>query len=201
MTLINVVLLLVLTGIVLYFRTTIYGYNQMARVARIILNQSEPLPYSTNMTRLKEEFLKRQYQVHADNEYYKILYFNKVDNTLKIKKFKKLFLVLLIHDRKLDFFDQNLHDDIKKLEDSFSKKEFPNKYIIMAFKTYEDIKPNQMKSIGEVVSYTTGRQSYNQINVGFNQYDHKAYFLYSDKYAPNSYYKEGVDIIKSILKI
>ncbi len=200
-TLIALVLTLGLTIALVYFRSVLYGYNQMVKIARIVLTQGEPLPQQTNLDKVRAYFVRHQYKVHADNEDYSILYINEVDKSLKITKIKKLKLALLIKKSKLDFFDQHLHDDIKKLEDSFSKKEFPNKYIILAFKEFNFVKDTQLKSIGEIVSYSMGKQSYNQINVGLNKFDQRAYFLYSDRFYPNAYFKEGVETIKDVIKL
>jgi hypothetical protein len=118
---------------------------------------------------------------------------------IKVRSIYKLNIVILIKKSNLDFYDEKISEEINKLETSFSKKENPHKYVIVAFKTINNINDNILKELAEIVSYDMQRHYYTQINVGLAQDDKKAYFLYSEKYYPNVYYKEGVNLIKKLI--
>jgi hypothetical protein len=99
----------------------------------------------------------------------------------------------------IDYYDQSLHNEISKLESTFVKREFPQKYMIIAFKEFDAINDQVIHDIGEIVSYRTNRHSYTQINVGLDKDSEKAYFLYSDIYYPTYYYKDTVDLIFELI--
>lgn len=200
MTLINIILVVVLMIVSITYKNVLFGYNNMAKIARVVLTQAKPIPYKRNLMEFPSALLKEGFQMHAKTYDYDIYYKIDVDHSLKVKSIKMMYLVLILKDSALDYYDKNLHDDIEKLESTFTKKTLPSKFIITAFKSYESIDSNITKDLSEVVSYQNKKHSYSQINVGLNQDDHKAYFLYSESYNPTQYYKKGVDFIKHIIK-
>ncbi len=200
MTLINVILAVVLMIISVSYKNILFGYNNMAKIAKVILSQAKPITYRKNIIENPEIVLNKGFKVHANNKLYSILYKIDSDNALKVKRIKILSLVLILKSDKLDFYDKNLHDDIGKLEKSFTRKEFPSKYVITAFKSFDKMDDKSLKEIGEVVTYKDRRQSYTQVNVGLSKEDNKAYFLYSETSYPSIYYKIAVDFIKDIIK-
>jgi hypothetical protein len=200
MTLINIILVIVLMIVSITYKNVLFGYNNMAKIARVVLTQAKPIPYKRNLMEFPSTLLKQGFQMHAKTYAYDIYYKIDIDQSLKVKSIKMMYLVLLLKDSTLDFYDKNLHDDIEKLESTFTRKTMPSKYIITAFKSYESIEKKDFTELSEVVSYQNKKHSYSQINVGLNQDDHKAYFLYSDSYNPTQYYKKGVDFIKKIIK-
>ncbi|MFA6801373.1 MAG: hypothetical protein WCR19_04640 [Acholeplasmataceae bacterium] len=199
MTLINIIIVIALMVISLFFRNILFGYNNMARIAKVVLSQGNPIKFTYNIVENPDVLLNDGFSIHANNSSYSIYYKIVVDNSLKIKNIRLLYLVLILKKPQLDFYNKNLHEDIQKLESTFQKKSRPTKYIITAFKEVHNISDTTIKEIGEVVSYSQKRQSFNQINVGLYNEDHKAYFLYSEKYNPSYYYKLGIDFIKKII--
>lgn len=199
MTLINLILLVVLLVVALSYRSVLLGYKYLAGIARVIINQSQPLPFKRNIVKEFGVLLTDDFKVFTNNDNYQIMY-KRVEDGKKIFKNKILYIVLLLKVEKLDFFDKYLHEDINKLEETFSKKERSNKQIVLAFKNFENVKEDNLKEIGEVVSYGAGRQFFTQINVGLNKKDSKAYFLYSDVYNPSASYRLGTEYIKRLIK-
>jgi len=193
------ILMVFFIAILLYFRQLLYSYNNLARIAKVILNQDKPLRYKKNPIIHKDYFIKNNFDTFTNNENYIIYYKNEPNRVLKFKKINIITLILILKKNDLDFYDKTLHEDINKLEATFSKKEFPNKYVIAAFKEFNGINKEDLKSISEVVSYSRLKQTYVQINVGLNKADKLAYLLYSNSYYPSGYYKEAVDLIKDIL--
>jgi hypothetical protein len=199
MTLINIILVVILMVISVSFRNVLFGYNTMARIAKVVLNQQGPIAYHSDIINQPELFLNKGFAVHANNNAYAIYYKVDEDRTLKVKNIKLLYLVLILKHPHMDFYDKNMHDDIAKLEETFTRKTYPSKYIITAFKEVHDMNEKTIKEIGEVVSYNQKRRSFNQINVGLYKEEKKAYFLYSNQYHPSNYYKLGVEFIKDIV--
>lgn len=194
------ILMIFALAIALYFRSVLYGYNNMVRIGRLVQNQSKPLPFEKDVTAHPEIFYQKDFKLHSNTNDYTVLYKHVVDNSIKIKKFNKLYIVLLIKNPRLDFYNKLMHEDIEKLENTFTKKMFPNKYIITAYKTVNEVDKQLISEIGEVVCYNNNRQHYVQINVGLSKKDNLAYFLYSDTFKPNLFYDEAVQSIKSVIK-
>lgn len=199
MTLINIILIFTLTLISLIFRSTLYSYNNMVRIARVVLNQANPVNYSKNIIQNTNPLTQMGYTLYTKNDTYSLYYLHSMDERIKVKKIWQLSIVLLLKKQSTDFYDQNLHNEITKLESTFQKREFPLKYMIIAFKEFDTINDQAVHDIGEIVSYRTNRHSYTQINVGLATDSKKAYFLYSDKYYPTYYYKDTVDLIFELI--
>lgn len=199
MTLINMVLVFALALISIAYRSTLYSYNNMARIARVTLKQSKPVAFGLNLVKQPNMLLSKGYTLYTSNDSYSVYYKHAVDDSIKIKKIYRLYIILLLKKETLDFYDKKLHDEIAKLEVSFPKKESPNKYIITAFKEFETMNEKSYHDIGEVVSYTANKNTYAQVNVGLNKNDHRAYFLYSNDYSPTLYYQLAIDLIFELI--
>ncbi|HHT38894.1 MAG: hypothetical protein RBS76_01925 [Acholeplasmatales bacterium] len=199
MTMINLILMVVLLVISLLFRTVLLGYKYMAGIARVVLKQGKPINFYNNLDSIEYKLIQKGYQKYANNENYQILYYQ--ENIVKKKVFrtKRLYVVILIKDQTIDFYDKNLHDEITALQELFPKKERANQYLFNAFKSFNNIYQEDIKALSEVVSYGAGKQFFTQINIGLNKSDKKAYFLYSDDYYPSTSYKDCVELIKTII--
>lgn len=200
LTLYYLVLFTVLLLISLYFKKLLTSYNNLVKLAKVIKTQAQPLNYKDSVVENVKYFYNQGYQSFISTQDFTLLYKHVVDKSLKVKKIKKLYVVVLIKNKGYDFYHKNIHDEINKLEDSFKRKDFPSKYIITAYKEVDHMTDGYIKEIGEVVSYSVYKQTYVQINVGLAKDEKKAYFLYSNSYYPNSYYKEAVDSIKNSIK-
>ncbi|VEU83172.1 hypothetical protein [Acholeplasma hippikon] len=200
LTLYYLILFLGFLVVVLYFKKLLASYNNLAKIAKVIQVQAGPIPFRTNVIENPKSFYDAGYQVHSNNQDYTILYKLLVEKNIKYGKHKRLYIALLIKNKGFDFYNKNMHDDINRLENKFKRKEFPNKYMITAFKAFDTMTEEHIKAIGEVVCYSVSKQSYVQINVGLALDEKLAYFLYSDSYDPNRYYKEAVEIIKNSVK-
>ncbi len=194
MSLINIILVFIFALVTLAFRSTLLGYNNLVRIAMVVRKQSDPIHFTKNIVR-EPAPLNKEYTLYTATSNYRLYYNHYQDKTPNVRKRYHLKIVIIITTSTLDFFDKRLHDDIAKLQTIFSKKEIPNKYAIVAFKEYQDMTEDDLKAIGEVVSYTISRQTFTQINVGLCLSDHLAYFLYSKQYVPNRNYQEAVDLI------
>jgi len=199
MTLINMVLIFTLTLISLLFRSTLYSYNNMVRIARVVLNQAKPVNYSKNIIQNPNPLTQMGYALYTNNDLYSLYYLHSIDERIKVKRIWQLSIILILKKQSTDYYDQSLHNEISKLESTFSKREFPQKYMIIAFKEFDAIDNQAIHDIGEIVSYRTNRHSYTQINVGLDKDSNKAYFLYSDTYYPTYYYKDTVDLIFELI--
>jgi hypothetical protein len=139
------------------------------------------------------------YALYTNNDLYSLYYLHSIDERIKVKRIWQLSIILILKKQSIDYYDQSLHNEISKLESTFVKREFPQKYMIIAFKEFDAINDQVIHDIGEIVSYRTNRHSYTQINVGLDKDSEKAYFLYSDIYYPTYYYKDTVDLIFELI--
>ncbi len=194
MTLVNMIIAVAFALILLSFRRTLYSYNNLVRIAKVVQKQSKPIPFTKNIVK-NQSALKKDFTLFTATDAYRIYYHHYRDKSINIRKTYHVKVVIVIHDASLDFYDKGLHDDIIKLQGIFGKKEVPNKYAILAFKTYDAIDDEKLKAIGEVVSYRVQRQMFTQINIGLCTDEKLAYFLYSKHYYPNRNYMEAVDLI------
>jgi hypothetical protein len=199
MTLVNIILVSGLIATSLVFRGTLYGYNNMVRIARIILNQAKPVSYTQNPVKDIKIVSNKGFKRFIETDKFSIYYTHTQDDIIKIKKIWRLTIIILINDQKLDFYDKAIHDEIAKLEVSFTKKELPSKYVILGFKEFDQIDEKAIKDVGEIVSYTNQRHTYTQVNVGLSLKELKAYFLYSDTYYPTRYYQIAIDLIFQLI--
>ena len=165
----------------------------------VVLNQAKPVYYSKNIVKYPSILLEKGYSLYTTNDTYSLYYLHSIDERIKVKHIWQISIILIIKKQMTDYYDQSLHNEISKLETTFQKKEFPQKYMILAFKEYEIIDDQAIHDIGEIVSYKTNRHAYVQINVGLTLDTKKAYFLYSDTYYPTYYYKDAVDLIFELI--
>ena len=199
MTLINIILVFTLSLISLAFRSTLYSYNNMVRIANLVLKQAKPVNYKQNIIFDQNLIPPKEFAVFTKNDAYVIYYKHVLDETIRIKKIWRLYVIMILKKQTLDYYDKVLHDEIAKLEVSFPKKELPTKYLILGFKEFDKIDEKAIKDLGEVVSYTQSRHTYTQVNVGLARDSQKAYFLYSDIYYPTRYYQIAVDLIFDLI--
>lgn len=199
MNLINVSILIIILIITSFFRSPLLGYSNMAKIAKIVLNQSKPIKYKRNIVEDSTYLLSQGFTIYENTHAYQI--YQRIDElpTLKIRKITILNLVVIIKANSFDYYDKNLHDDIQKLESTFTRKNKPTRYIITAYKSLEGMSQQDIHAIGEVVNYNLKKYAYTQINIGLNKKDHKAYFLYSDQYVPGINYKNAIELIKNTI--
>mgnify|MGYP001074387790 CR=1 FL=1 len=192
--------LVVMIVVLLWFRRTLYSYNNLARIAQTILKQGEAVPYTKNPVK-DDIYLKNAgYVLFSQNNDFKLLYSLDRDESYKSKKVYLLYLIIIIKNSSLDFYDKSIHEEIYKLESGFDKKKKPTRYLISAFKEFDEIDETALRSIGEVVNYKQYRQHFTQINVGLNINEHKAYFLYSKEYNPSRNYSQTIEFIQKIIQ-
>ncbi|MDR2867434.1 MAG: hypothetical protein LBV55_02090 [Acholeplasmatales bacterium] len=196
---INLGLLLIFLIISLVFRKPLFVSNTSARVANLILKQGPPLVYQVNIVDNPQVFSAMGFtkQVHTSD--FVMYYRHSLLRTTAFKKVYKLEVSYILKKTDYDFYHQDIEVEINKIENSFSKGERPTKYIIIGYKNYESFDSVAKKELAEVVSYTLNRQNFSQINVGFVKKEARAYFLYSEKYAPSMYYQEAVEFIKNVI--
>lgn len=196
MNLINVSILILMLIVTALFRSPLLGYSNMAKIAKIVLNQSKPIKFKRNIVDDPNYLISQGFTLYGNTHAYQI--YQRIDElpTLKIRKITILNLAVIIKDNGLDYYDKNLHDDIQKLESTFTRKNKPTRYIITAYKSLNGMSQQDIQAIGEVVNYNLKKYAYTQINVGLNKKDHKAYFLYSDQYVPGINYKNAIEFIK-----
>lgn len=194
-TVINILLLVGLLLFVILYKNIILGYKNMSEVARLNLNQGNPIEMGISFDKIQKKLINNEYVEFSSNHLYDLYY-----QIGKKPKNKELTIVATTVEERLDFYDKNLHDEITKIEDSLSKKNRYYEMIIIVFKKYENVNKENAVQIGEIVNYGFGKKKYVQINVGYSIANNKAYFLYSDLYYPNRTYKKAVEEIKQLIK-
>jgi hypothetical protein len=187
--------------VALVFRKLLFAYNNLAKIAKVIVNQSEPLTYKKSVVDNPNLLASNGFIKFVDTGDFMLYFRNSKNDVVKRRSFKliyKLEIGIIIRNQKFDFYNTLIDNEIKKLEETFTKVNRPTKYIIIGYKNYKSMNEEIQTEIGEIVSYSINRFHFSQINVGYIQDEKKAYFLYSNKYNPSIYFKQGVEFIKKI---
>jgi len=200
MTIINISLIFILLVTSLIYRKYIFAYNNMAKIAKLIIAQDEPVNYVKNIIDNEYKLTNDSFVLYSKTDVFSIYYRNAKLENYQFKKIYQIEIVVLIRKEDYDFYSKAIEAEINKLEASIPKKERPTKYIIIEFKGITKMDDNIKKEISEIVSYKVGKQYYCQINVGLHKINKKAYFLYSNSYYPSVYYKKGIELIQKLIE-
>jgi len=194
----NLGLLVLVLVIALLFRSKIYTYNNLAKIATLVLRQDKPISYIESIVTHPHKLLTQGFIQVANFERFSMYYRHSKNPSAITTKVFKIEICIIVKDSSLDFYDASIEEEIQKLENTFTRKDRPTKYIILGFKNYESVNEKILKELSEVVCYSVARFHYSQINAAFIRTEKKCYFLYSDSYNPSSYYKQGIDFIKHL---
>jgi hypothetical protein len=143
---------------------------------------------------------KHGYQSVVNGNNYAIFY--SIKKSLSKKSFLKtnfIEIVSIIRNPSLDFYATEIENEFKNLWIDLEKKYRLNKQVIIHFKKFDSFDVKVKNDLDRIVSYREGDNYLININCGFFPGEKSLYYLHSDKYYPNIYYKHAVETIKEIV--
>ena len=147
-----------------------------------------------------ESLQKNGYASYLNETDFAIYY--KITKSLSKRTFIKtnvLEIICIVRNNKLDFYANEIEKEFKGLWLKLEKANRLNKQIIIQFKKYDSYTEAIKTDLDRIISYKEGDNYLVNINCGYFTENKNIYYLHSDKYSPNIYYKKAVDTIKEII--
>jgi|GEM_PF-5000179 len=169
-----------------------YEILQAQKASPISVNQGLISDNWINNTKINYDYVS--YKRHED---YQLLY--RFERESERQRPKTILILVIIFNQKINFDNLDLARDISALENSVYKK---NKYrhrLIMQFK--EGLAEGaELNQADKVFYLTQSRVHFVLINCLFDRKSKQLYFLHSNEFSPNQYYKRAVDEIVKLSK-
>jgi len=201
-TLITFFLLIGLLFIVFSFKPKVMYYAMQYRYHLLLANSI--MPYIVN-----EKFNKKWIDsLIADHFVYGYKH-DVVDILFKVSKPVErsafhnnhvLEIITVIKDNSIDFYSDLLNDQYKKIWNEYQAKYRISKQVILQFKKYNSFNEEIKTDLDRVIAFREGTNYLITINCGYFEKEQTVYYLHSDTYYPNLYYKYAVENIKAIVK-
>lgn len=141
------------------------------------------------------------YKLETDQPNFAIYY--KIKKSVVKKSFVQtnlLEVLCIVRDPNLDFYDQAIEAAFKKLWFRFEKDHHLNKQIILQFKKVAALDETTIENLNRIIAYKEGDNYLININCGYCPSTNSVYYLHSDQFHPNLYYKVAVETIEELLK-
>lgn len=202
LSIIGFLLLLILFFVIIYSKSKI-SYFDMQHRYFLLLESSKGLE-KTNCKFDKQwvvDLQKNNFSMYLDKPSFTIFY--KIDKSISKKTFFKthvLEIVTIVKNKMLDLYADEIESEYKKLWLQHEKEYKLNKQVIIQFAMYKSFSESTKTNLDRIISYKEGDNYLVHINCGYFSDSQSIYYLHSDIYFPNVYYKYAVDSIKSITK-
>lgn len=122
------------------------------------------------------------------------------DRKIFLLKRPMLMVFVVIHQPSISYQSKLIVNEINRLEDSLYKnKQRIVNYTVYIAKSGQFLTPKIKDSCDYVTFSKVGVRSVVNINLFYENQSKSSYFLYSETYAPNSYYRLAVDLLKKIV--
>ncbi len=147
------------------------------------------------------ELQRNRFTQYLDKSDYTIYY--NIAKSISKKTFIKthvIEIITIVKNNNLDLFSNDIEKEYKKLWGQFEKKYHLNKQVIIQFIKYKSFNDSVKNNLDRVISYKEGDNYLIHINCGYFTDLKSIYYLHSDTYFPNAYYKYAIEVIKEILK-
>lgn len=201
--LIAMLLLVILLVGMFFFRPRLSYYKENLMFHRLLENKTKPLPLKESpcSSYFLDKLLDNGYIKSFDSQSFSILTKHVRDKKEWILKRPMLFVFVAIYDDKLDFQDPSIIKQINLIEDSYykEKKRIFN-YTVFVAKEGSKMTKKEQESYENVSFSRVGKRSIVTINLFYNTKNKSISFLHSETYAPNSYYRYAVDLLKEYIK-
>ncbi|MDD3171110.1 MAG: hypothetical protein PHO86_02195 [Bacilli bacterium] len=196
-------LLVYLLFMLFFCKTKITFYDMQQRYQELLKKSVGSIKTNCKFDNNWLKFLeKHNYQLFVNNSNVTIYF--KIEKSLSKKTFistSLIEIVTIIKKQELDAYTDQIEDELKKLWAIYEKEYHLNKQIIMQFKKYNNFSEDIKKELDRIISYKEGDNYLININCGYIENEAELYFLHSNEYYPNRYYKYAVDIIKEITNL
>jgi hypothetical protein len=201
LSLLLIVLILALTALFwikprMTYHSESYSYYRLISVQNSPKKLSNFISYVDVITSLKN----KDFLVFFQNEQFIILHRHTYDQNNLATRRPMLELFILIIDKSLHYKSALIDKQINLLEDMyFNKKTKITNYTIIIIKNGNDFSDEIKKECDEVTFSKIRYRSIVTINAFINEKDKTIYFLHSDVYHPNLYYKYATEMIQSLI--
>ncbi|VEU80321.1 hypothetical protein [Haploplasma axanthum] len=176
------------------YYTHLYKYQYLLSVA----NKPNISKKIISLDFLKDFLRKNNYTIHNETKDYLLYY--KVDNSLsKKERHKTLYASLIIKNKNIRFTDDKINNYFGSLEKKLSNSKV--KYIHRIFYKFkiQDNQPLDIEDANNVFFISTKNQHIIILNIVLLENTNTFYYLYSDKYTPNIYYKHATDFLNKLI--
>lgn len=197
-------ILLIITFLMIIYCKSKLSYFDMMHRYQLLLDSSKGLEKtnckfdSTWILDLQRKGLS----LFSDETNFSIYY--KINDSLAKKtlvKTRVIEIVTIIKNNKIDLFANEIEAVYKKLWLKHEKQYHLNKQVIIQFAKYQSFDDSIKTDLNRIISFKDKDNYLIQINCGYFSNSQSVYYLHSDVYAPNAYYKYAVDEIKEILNL
>ncbi|MBN2299661.1 MAG: hypothetical protein JXC31_00570 [Acholeplasmataceae bacterium] len=194
-----VFVLIVILFLTLFYCKSKISYYDMKQRYQLLLQSSKGLEPTTCkfdnnwLLRLKQN----HYAMFLDNPNFTIYY--KIEKSISKKTFIKTHVIqilTIIKNSDLDLFSNQIELEYKSLWMKFEKEYRLNKQVIIQFVKYKSFDDTIKNNLDRIISYKEGDNYMIHINCGYFIDSQSIYYLHSDTYYPNIYYKYAIDNIK-----
>jgi hypothetical protein len=111
-----------------------------------------------------------------------------------------LFVYVIIHQQNIGFQDPSITREINRLEDSlYKEKKHIVNYTVYIAKEGQTMSKKTQEACDYVTYTKVGARSVVNINLFYETKPGSVYFLYSDTYSPNAYYRYAVSVLKELI--
>lgn len=147
------------------------------------------------------KFSANGYRLHVDYELFQIWYrFNKSIARKTFVKMQLIEIVTVIKNKSIDLYDSRIEKEYKKLWQRFEKEQHLNKQIILQFRQVDDLDDKTKDDLNRIISYREGDNYLITVNCGYYPKTNQVYYLHSNKFSPNAYYRYAVSQIEEIIE-
>lgn len=195
-------LLICLFFILFFFKVKISFYDMQQRYQLLLKKSLGIIKTNCRFDNDWLVFLKESnYKQFVENSMFTIFF--KIEKSITKKTFIRtnlIEIITIVKNVNLGFYDDQIESEYKKIWESHEKDHRLNKQIIIQFKKYDGFNDKIKNELDRIISYKEGDNYLININCGYIEGEESLYFLHSDKYYPNTYYKYAVDLIKKITR-
>jgi cell division protein FtsL len=199
-TLISFFLLIGLLVVIFILKPKLMFYAMHYRYHMLLANSNQPQKVKTKFdSEWIDNLLKLKFQYGAKHDYFDVFY--RITKPIERSAFHAnhiLEIITVIKDNNMDFYSDQLNDEYKRLWVEHQAKYRISKQVIMQFKKYDDYHDSIKDDFDRVIAFNEGSNYFISINCGYFQNQRTLYYLHSDLFYPNLYYKYAVDLIKQI---
>ena len=143
---------------------------------------------------------KDEFKLSSSSDLFDVYY--KISPNINKRNYRHNILecLTIIKNEKIDLHHNLIDEEYNKILRQNFKKNKINQQIIYQFKTYPTYNNNIKNELDQVIIFKQKKQCLIKINCGIFLKDKLVYYLHSNSYFPNSYYKYAIDELKALTK-
>lgn len=201
-TLVSILVFMVLLGLIFYIKPRLMYASFKHKYVLLLYLSSKPYKVSETFdSRWINRILESGFKYFHQSDDFDVMFriskgvekniFN-VNNMLEI--------ITIFKNNDIDFYSDDLHHVYKNLWIDHNQKGQINKQVILQIKKYDGISGDIVEKLNEVTLFNESKNYLITVNIGYFANNKTIYYLHSEKYNPNVYYKYACESIRSIIK-